>query len=199
MHYHVRKDMTLRFMILNGWQEIRDQNGKKALGFVWSVNRPNKIVGDWNMYWGNEAPLGAKEPMFRHYQNLYYRIWLGKRWLIFPMFDFVMQKNNVTGKFDFVVSPAFSVRYAVWAKVGVALRWDYLYNKADIVPELKTGTANGWQSNSLTATLEYLPLPQFTLRLEGRYGTNKDAVFRNRTNVLVREDYYGIVSAAFHF
>jgi hypothetical protein len=199
LHYHVRQDMTLRFMVLNGWQEIRDQNGKKALGFVWSVNRPNKIVGDWNMYWGNEAPLGAKEPMFRHYQNLYYRIWLGKRWLIFPMFDFVMQKNNVTGKFDFVVSPAFSVRYAVWAKVGVALRWDYLYNKADIVPELKTGTANGWQSNSLTATLEYLPLPQFTLRLEGRYGTNKDAVFRNRTNVLVREDYYGIVSAAFHF
>ncbi len=199
LHYHVRKDMTLRIMVLNGWQEIRDQNGRKAFGFVWSVNRPNKIVGDWNMYWGNEAPLGDSTPIFRHYQNLYYRVWLGKRWLIFPMLDFVMQKNNLTDRYDFVVSPAFSLRFAILEKLGLAVRWDYLYDKADIVPELRTGTPNGWQSHSVTGTLEYLPLPQLTLRLEGRYGTNKDAVFRNRTNMLVREDYYGIVSAAFHF
>lgn len=199
LHYHVRKDMTLRIMVLNGWQEIRDQNGRKALGFVWSVNRPGKIVGDWNMYWGNEAPLGDSTPIFRHYQNLYYRVWLGKRWLIFPMLDFVMQKNNRTDRYDFVVSPAFSLRFAILEKLGLAARWDYLYDKADIIPELKTGTPNGWQSHSVTGTLEYLPLPQLTLRLEGRYGTNKDAVFRNRTNMLVREDYYGILSAAFHF
>lgn len=199
LHYHLRKDMTLRFMVLNGWQEIRDQNGRKAFGFVWSVNKPGKVVGDWNMYWGNEAALGAKESVFRHYQNLYYRIWLGKKWLIFPMIDFVMQKNNLAEKFDYVFAPAFSVRYAFTDKFGAALRWDYLYNKADIVPELKTGTANGWQTNSVTATLEYLPLPQLTFRLEGRYGANKDAVFRTGNNSLVREDYYGIVSAAFHF
>ena len=199
LHYHVRKDMTLRVMILNGWQEIRDQNGKKALGFVWSVNRPGKLVGDWNMYWGNEAAPGDKAPIFRHYQNLYYRIWLGKKWLIFPMIDFVMQKNNLTDRYNIVVSPAFSLRYAIVPKVGVAVRWDYLYDKADIVPELKTGTVNGWQSHSVTGTLEYLPLPQFTLRIEGRYGTNKDAVFRDRTNTLVRQDYYGLASAAFHF
>lgn len=199
LHYHVRKDMTLRVMVLNGWQEIRDQNGRKAFGFVWSVNRPGKIVGDWNMYWGNEAPLGDSTPIFRHYQNLYYRVWLGKRWLIFPMLDFVVQKNNLTDRYNIVVSPAFSLRFAILEKLGLAVRWDYLYDKADIIPELKTGTPNGWQSHSVTGTLEYLPLPQLTLRLEGRYGTNKDAVFRNRTNMLVRDDYYGILSAAFHF
>jgi len=201
LHYHVRKDMTLRFMVINGWQEIRDQNGRKALGFVWSVNKPYKIVGDWNMYWGNEAPLGEKVPVFRHYQNLYYRIWLGKkkRWLLFPMIDFVMQKNNAKDRYDFVVSPALSLRYAITPKLGVAMRYDYLYDKADIVPELKTGTPNGWQSHSGTATFEYLPLPQLTLRVEGRYGTNKDAVFRNATNTLVREDWYGIFAASFHF
>lgn len=199
LHWHVRKDMALRFMVLNGWQEIRDANGRKGFGFVWSTYRPGKIVGDWTMYWGNEAPAGQKEHVFRHYQNLYYRIWLGKRWLIFPMFDFVMQKNNTTNRYDFVVAPAFSVRLGITDKVGVALRYDYLYNKADIVPELKTGTPNGWQSHSGTATLEYLPLPQLTLRLEGRYGANKDAVFRDRNNLKVHEDWYAFAGAAFHF
>lgn len=198
LHWHFRKDMTLRFMVLNGWQEIRDANGKKGYGFVWSVFRPFKIVGDWTMYWGNEARQG-EPPVFRHYQNLYYRIWLGKRWLIFPMFDFVMQKNNEKDKYDIVVSPAFSVRLAITEKVGVAARYEYLYNKADIVPELKTGTPNGWQSHSGAATLEYLPLPQLTFRVEGRYGSNKDAVFRNRANQLVRDDWYVYLGGAFHF
>jgi len=197
LNIHFRKDMALRFMVLNGWQEIRDQNGRKAYGFVWSVNRPGKIVGDWNMYWGNEAPEGQR-PIFRHYQNLYYRIWLGKRWLVFPMMDLVLQKNNVAERYNIVVSPALSLRYGITDRVGLAVRYDYLYNKADIVPELRTGTPNGWQTHSGTATLEYLPLPQLTLRLEGRYGTNKDAVFRNGANELVRQDWYGILSAAFH-
>jgi hypothetical protein len=198
LHYHVRKDMALRFMVLNGWQEIRDANGRKGFGFVWSVYRPYKIVGDWTMYWGNEAPAGETQAVFRHYQNLYYRIWLGKRWLIFPMFDFVMQ-SAAAGRYNFVVAPAFSVRFGITDKVGVALRYDYLWNKNDIIPELKTGTPNGWQSHSGTATLEYLPLPQLTLRLEGRYGANKDAVFRDRNNLKVHEDWYAFAGAAFHF
>lgn len=110
-----------------------------------------------------------------------------------------MQKNNITGRYNFVVSPALSLRFAITQRVGVAARYDYLYNKADIVPELKTGTPNGWQSHSFTGTLEYLPLPQLTFRVEGRYGTNKDAVFRDGNNARVREDFYGIVSASFHF
>ena len=198
LHYHFRKDMALRFMVLNGWQEIRDANGRKGYGFVWSVFKPFKIVGDWTMYWGNEAPRG-EPPIFRHYQNLYYRIWLGKRWLIFPMFDFVMQKNNEKDRYDVVVSPAFSVRLALTEKVGLAARYEYLYNKADIVPELRTGSPNGWQSHSGAATLEYLPLPQLTFRVEGRYGVNKDAVFRDRANMPVKDDWYVYLGGAFHF
>jgi hypothetical protein len=114
------------------------------------------------------------------------------------MLDLVVQKNNTTDRYNVVVSPALSLRYGITDRVGVALRYDYLYDKADIVPELRTGTPNGWQSHSGTATLEYLPLPQLTFRVEGRYGVNKDAVFRNSTNTLVRDDWYVILGGAFH-
>lgn len=60
-----------------------------------------------------------------------------------------MQKNNLTDRYDIIICPAFSLRYAIVPKVGVAVRWDYLYDKADVVA-LKTGTVNGWQSHSVT-------------------------------------------------
>lgn len=202
LHYHANKYNTLRFMLLNGWQEIKDENGRKALGFTWSLNNPNKIVGDWNMYFGNEAPAGSTTSLYRFYVDWYYKIWLGKRWIVFPMFDYVVQERPMgMGGFHHVTCPAISVRYILdkkqqWSATG---RYEYLMNKSDIVQELYTGTANGWQSHSYTFTLEYAPLPQVTFRAEGRYGWNKDRVFRGSNNEKTDKDMYGIFTASFHF
>lgn len=205
LHWHINQHHTLRFQVLNGWQEIRESNGKKALGLVWSINKPNRIVGDWNVYLGDESPLGASYQKWRHYHNAYYKIWVGKRWIVAPVIDYVMEQNPFSPTnswvmdWKHVVAPALSLRYKITDRHGIAARWDNCYNPSDIVPELRTGLANGWQTNSYTLTLEYVPMRQITFRAEGRYGYNKDAVFRGRQNEPVREDWYGIVSAAFHF
>jgi hypothetical protein len=204
LHYFVNKYNTLRFMLLNGWQEIKEENGRKALAFVWSVNKPNKIVGDWNVYLGNEFDPLTQKGKIRHYHNAYYKIWVGKKWIVAPVIDYIMEQKPINGagsgrSWNFVVAPAFSLRYAVTPKHGVAARWDYVYNPMDIIPELRTNTPNGWQSNAFTLTLEYLPIPQLTFRVESKYGINKDAVFRGRLNEPVREDWYGIASFSFHF
>ncbi|TAH22712.1 MAG: hypothetical protein EAZ08_00310 [Cytophagales bacterium] len=204
LHYFINKYNTLRFMVLNGWQEIKEENGKKALAFVWSINKPNKIVGDWNVYLGNEYDNLKNQSKIRHYHNAYYKIWVGRKWIVAPVIDYVMEQKPINGTgsergWNFVVAPAFSLRYAVTPKHGIAARWDYVYNPMDIIPELKTNTANGWQSNAFTLTLEYLPLPQLTFRVESKYGINKDAVFRGRYNEPTREDWYGLASFSFHF
>lgn len=204
LHYFINKYNTLRLMVLNGWQEIKEENGKKALAFVWSINKPNKIVGDWNVYLGNEYDYLTNKSKIRHYHNAYYKIWVGRKWIVAPVIDYVMEQRPLNGVgsergWNFVVAPAFSLRYAVTPKHGIAARWDYVYNPMDIIPELRTNTANGWQSNAFTLTLEYLPLPQLTFRVESKYGINKDAVFRGRYNEPTREDWYGLASFSFHF
>lgn len=204
LHYFVHPYHTLRFMVLNGWQEIKDANGKKALGFTWSVNKPGKVVGDFNLYYGNEAPAGVNYTQRRFYINWYYRLWLNKRLLIFPMFDYIVQEKQPNGTSAAsgthqVFSPAFSARWNLSPRIGIAGRYDYVWNPDDIVPELQTNSPNGWRSHSYTLTMEYIPNPHLTFRLEGRYGVNKDAVFRNGLNQPTRMDYFGIASAAFHF
>lgn len=200
LHFKATEKLTFRGFLLNGWQEIKDLNGKKAIGLGLNFSNPKKINFDWHLYFGDESPLNStiKKTKYRFYSNSYAKIFVGKRLIFFPVLDFVLQENgfNHSG-FDFVVSPAASVRYRIGKNYGFAGRYEYLYNPNDIVPELKTNSPNGWQSHSFTATLEFSPIPQIIFRLEGRYGFNKDAVFRNSINQMVKEDYYGILSFAF--
>lgn len=199
-HFEVNKNLKLRAMLLNGWQEIKDLNGKKAFGLGLGYAKEKKMNLDWHIYMGNETPLGSSMHKYRFYSNLYSKIFLGEKWIVFPVLDFVVQeRENQTKGLDYVVAPAFSARYQLNKNFAVATRYEYLYNKFDIVPELKTNTPNGWQSNSFTLTFEYTPIKELTFRAEGRYGWNKDKVFRNATNGLTRIDEYVILATSFYF
>lgn len=201
LHYKLNEYNTFTAMVLNGWQVIRETNTTKAVALAWSVNKPDKIVGNWNVYFGDEQPLNVNYTLFRHYHNLYFRIWLSKRLMILPVLDAMIERKPPNGEVGWnkIIAPALSVRYGLSEHFGVAARWEHIYDKDDIIPEPYTGTANRWQSNSGTLTFEYLPRPELTFRIEGRYGLNKDAVFRGRNNEPTKEDWYGIASFSFHF
>lgn len=201
LHFKPNEFNTFSAMLLNGWQVIKETNSTKAFALTWSLNKPGKIVGNWNWMFADEQSLSAIKPLFRHYQNAYFRIWLSERWLILPVMDVMIEKSVIPEiqKWNKIVAPAFSARYGINNHFGVAGRYEYIYDPKSLVPELKTGTPNGWQSNAVTLTFEYLPSNLVTFRLEGKYGVNKDAVFRNGSNQMVKEDWYGIVSTSFSF
>lgn len=196
---------TFTLMLLNGWQEIRDANGKKALALSYAINKPGKITGNWNVYLGDERALGAQNSQWRMYHNVYARVFVGEKWLFLPAFDWVIQEKSGPQKclgangYQQVLGLAFSARYALHKHHGIAVRYDHVHNPQDIVEELRTNSPSGWRSGSGTLTYEFVPIPQFTWRVEGRYGLNKDAVFRNANNGATRADWYAITTAAFHF
>ncbi|GMQ30279.1 porin [Algoriphagus confluentis] len=201
LHYKADEHHTFSAMLLNGWQVIKETNATKAFALAWTLNKPGKIVGNWNLMFANEQPLSAPQPLFRHYQNIYFRIWLSNRLMILPVLDAMIEQkqgDQSTG-WNKMIAPAFSVRYGLGEKLGVAGRYERIYDPKSLIPELKTDSPSGWQNQAVTLTLEYLPLNLVTFRIEGKYGTHKDAVFRNSTNQLVREDWYGIVSSSFYF
>jgi|GEM_PF-1632844 len=196
---------TFTAMLLNGWQEIRDGNGTKALALSYAINKPGKITGNWNVYLGDERAFGGPFSQWRMYHNIYARLFVGEKWLLLPAFDWVIQEKAGPQKglgadgYQQVLGLAFSARYALHKHHGIAVRYDHVHNPQDIVEELRTNSPNGWRSCSGTLTYEFVPIPQFTWRVEGRYGLNKDAVFRNANNGATRADWYAITTAAFPF
>jgi hypothetical protein len=70
-----------------------------------------------------------------------------------------------------------------------------------VTPSLinQTNNPNGWQSNSVTLTLERILSENLTVRMESRYALNKDALFLDGPNNLVNYDGYVLLSMAANF
>jgi hypothetical protein len=58
---------------------------------------------------------------------------------------------------------------------------------------------NGWQSNSVTLTLERVLNENFVVRVESRYALNKDKLFLDGPSKLVDYDGYVLLSMAANF
>lgn len=137
LHYKANDYHTLTAMVLNGWQVIRETNTSKVFAFAWTLNKPDKIVGNWNVYFGDEQPLNVNYTLFRHYHNIYYRIWLSKKLMILPVLDVMIERKPPTVEegWNKVIAPALSMRYGISDKiwrggtVGAYLRQGRYYSR----------------------------------------------------------------------
>ncbi len=66
--------------VLNGWQQIKDQNNGKSIGtqFEWRPNANNLI--NWNTYTGDERSLSASTYRMRYFTDIYWLYNAGKNW-----------------------------------------------------------------------------------------------------------------------
>lgn len=208
--YQINDQWSARLMLLNGWQEVKDSNGKKALGFVGQYDNRKNTFFNLGIYLGDVRDIG--EPFSRH--RVYHNIFLKhvrNRWTFVPMLDFAAQlQSDDSNKELWMWAPAFSIRYKLSNDWGLASRWDMVYDPQNMIPELNgklvtptlinpSNNPNGWQSNSVTLTLERILSENFTVRMESRYALNKDALFLDGPNKLVDYDGYVLVSMAANF
>ena len=132
----------------------------------------------------------------KFYNNFFARFYLGKQWIIAPMADFGMIKNPTTEQNDQWYALGGSLRFAPVPAWGIAARYEYVHDPNQIINELITNTPNGFQMRGTTLTIEHLPAPQVTLRLEGRYSNAKDQIFNYGENLKSREDFFVMLAVA---
>jgi hypothetical protein len=208
--YQINKFWSGRIMVLNGWQEIKDSNGKKALGFVAQYDNRKNTFFNWGIYLGDVREIGESFSRNRVYHNIFWKRTVN-RWTFVPMLDFAhQQQSENNNEVLFMIAPALSVRYSFNSNWAVASRWDMVNDPKNMIPELNgklvtpslinaANNPNGWQSNSVTLTLERLLSENFTVRMEGRYALNKDKLFLDGPNRLVDYDGYVLISMAANF
>ncbi len=209
LKYQVNQKWSARLMVLNGWQEIKDSNGKKALGLLAQYDYKN-VFFNWGTYLGDVREIGENFKKFRLYHNLFLK-YSKDKWTVVPMLDVAWQEESLGYAKDYWMwAPALSIRYAFSDKWGVATRWDHVYDPNNIIPELNArltipsqvnsvNNSNGWQSHSLTITLERMLNENLKCRLESRYGLSKDKVFLDGINNLVDFDGFVLMSIAANF
>lgn len=209
LNYDLGDHWDFKIEVTNGWQNIGNDH-QKALGTLISYEEHGKFLLNWGSYLGNEA-LPGQSAVIRNYHNFFAKFFWGDFTLL-PMVDFFFEKRNAEGKTVYGLNTGLSVRYAINPKLGVAARYERIYDPHEILPDLKANVPNGvvdatlpehndggFQANGYTLTFEYLPSKHMTIRLEGRYTQANNPVYVRGDNQPTRHDSFVFLSFAVGF
>ncbi|MDX5346075.1 MAG: porin [Hymenobacteraceae bacterium] len=166
--------LTATVLLLNGWQNIHETNNAKSFGAGLSYSPSEKLNLSYNNYYGNEAPdsMSAK---YRFFNNFNVKYIFSKMFTLGGSFDFGTQELIYSSDRGNWYAALLVAQYRLSERYAVAARLEHYNDNKQVIVE--TGTANGFQTSSLTCNFDYQPMPNALLRLEARGYKSKDAVF----------------------
>lgn len=182
--YEVGPKLTLAGLVLNGWQNLRDNNQAKALGtqLQWKPNA--KVVLNSSTFYGQEQPqdtMGRR----RYFHNFYVSYAANDRLSLALVFDVGQQQAHrpagTTGEsYDTWHTGAAFVRYKLADQWTTALRGEYYRAERGVIigsAAPAVGDPNMFLRGG-SLGLDYAPTGNVVARVEGRVLNAQDKVFR---------------------
>lgn len=188
-----------QLQILNGWQNITENNRDKAFGSQIQYKILPNLTLTLNQFVGNEAP-NSERKQIRLYNNTILEWNLSEHWLLALQADIGAQRSGERfvyepwlhiydpslGTYRETKSRAFRQWYhgTVWLSYKptpdyrLSVRVERFYDPEQVLAV--TGTKNGFLTNGYTLTLDILHFDPAMLRLEYVYRRSMDSVFPYR-------------------
>ena len=168
--------LTLSGLYLNGWQRIQrqDANSKPAGGVQLTYKPSGSITLNYSNYLGVE---GADSVGVKRFYNNFYGIFQVTKVLGLTLgFDYGSQQQaKNSSAYYHVLSPVAIARYQLASKWAMAGRIEYYQDKNGVF--IATGTPNGFKTTGYSLNLDYAPVSNAVIRLEGKVYDSKDEVF----------------------
>lgn len=166
----------LSAMALNGWQRIKRVDGNSLMSWGTQVQfKPNSTTTlNYSTFIGSDKPDSAR--LMRYFHNLYAIFNLSPRLGVITGFDIGMeQKTKGSSEVNTWYSPVVILKYSVNDKWAIAARGEYYADEHGVI--IATGTTNGFKTTGYSLNIDYAPVSNILLRLEGRNLSSKDAIF----------------------
>ncbi len=172
--------VTIAAFYLNGWQRINRQNGNSqpAGGLQLTIKPTDKITLNYSNYLGTE---GLDAVRVRRFHNNFYGIFqISDKFGMITGFDYGTQQvakgNNETHE---VLSPVIIAQYKFNPKWVLAGRFEYYEDVNGVI--IATGTPEGFKTTGYSMNIDYWPVSNAVLRLEGKVFDSKDKIFVRET------------------
>lgn len=166
--------VTLRGLILNGWQNIAETNDDKALGTQMQYKPSESFLFNSSTFAGNEQP-DSSAPRPRLFNDLYAVVSLSERWSLAVVFDFGVQKRATGNSYDSWHAASFMAQHRISDLWNIAGRLEYYIDRFGVI--VPTGTPNNFQTYGVSVNVDFAPVPNLVWRLEARSLNSKDAIF----------------------
>jgi len=176
--FPVKEKLNLYLYILNGWQQIRDQNNGKSIGtqLEWRPNSNNLI--NWNTYVGDERSSNSITNRMRYFSDIYWLFNAGKKWN-FTSCIYVGrqdQKTNQQIKSAYYWWQAnFIAAYAFTVKISLSGRVEYFSDPDQMI--LDALDNNGFNGGSLGLCFNFKFTDKSVFRLDARHFYALDSQF----------------------
>lgn len=170
---------TFLGLVSNGWQHIKNPNGKisPALGTQVTFSPSPKALINWSTFLGTDDPDTLRR--IRYFNNFYTQLQLTKRLGLIVGFDAGMQQRSKgTSSYDVWYSPVAIARYRLEEKWLVGFRAEYYQDKTGII--IRTDTPQGFATSGLSLNVDYQPFKNMLCRIEGRLLDSQERVFNNK-------------------
>ena len=161
-------------LVLNGWQNITENNDNKAIGTQIQFKPVSNVLLNSSTYFGKEKPGYDSLPSMRYFHNFYTQIDI-KKISILAAFDIGFQEKRIGSGTNIWYNPNIIVRFKPSEKIAVAARVEYYNDENGVI--INSGTTNGFQTLSPSINFDYKFNSNIAWRIEGRLFNSKDEVF----------------------
>ncbi|WP_394675715.1 porin [uncultured Sphingobacterium sp.] len=190
--------LFLSGLILNGWQRIQRVDGSSlpAFGHQLVYKPTDKWTINSGSFIGSDKADSVRQ--MRYFHNLYAIYQMNEKLGITFGFDIgAEQKAKGSLKYNVWYTPVLIARYATTEKFSLTARGEYYNDKHGVI--VSTTTDQGFQTFGYSLNADYAILPNVLWRTELRNLTNKDAIFLDRTNKLVKNSVTAVTALTVSF
>lgn len=167
---------AVTLLYLNGWQRINRQNGnsKPAGGLQLTWKPVAQVTVNYSNYLGSEGVDAVR--VNRFYHNVYGIFQLTDKFGLTAGLDYgTQQRTKGSSERNEVLSPVAIAQYILTDKWKVAGRIEHYQDKNGVF--IATGTTNGFKTTGYSLNLDYAPISNAVVRLEGKLYDSKDKIF----------------------
>jgi hypothetical protein len=186
-------------LVLNGWQRIQKVGGNSLPSFGWQIQgKPNdKILINSSSFIGTDKPDSVRQ--MRYFHNLYAIFNATDKFGIILGLDAgIEQKAKGSKEYNYWYSPVLIARYAFIDQLAMAARFEYYEDKAGVI--IATGTPNGFGTLGYSLNLDYSPISNAMIRLEGRLlQSYRDEIFQQKDGSFTKYSPSLAISFAYAF
>lgn len=184
--------VSTQLHVLNGWQNISENNGNKALGMQFAYAPSEKFSFTYNNFFGNE--VGNQSRLFN---DFIFKGSLSEKLSLAAMYDIGLQKNPDNSTTSVWQTYALLLHDQITPAVALTLRGEQYLDRHQII--VSTLTPNGFQVVSTSLNADITIHKNVMWRTEVREYWSKDAIYPCKMKGLALNDGLAVSSLSFWF
>ncbi len=168
-------------MALNGWQRITRVSGNSLMSWGTQIQyKPSdKVLLNYSTFIGTDKPDNARLSRFFH--NIYGIFPISDKVGLTLGFDIGKEEKFPNGNNSITwYSPVAILKYTISSKWAIAGRAEHYNDKNGVI--IATSTPNDFQTTGYSLNIDYAPVKNVLVRVEGRTLSSKDNIFIKGTS-----------------